>query len=239
MDFEKWTYIVCNDGCTQPLSYAKVGKKYSFIYAPVIGFGALGEFRLLNSEEYDEIRPFMRTNGYSLVFVRKGKDWYLWKYYLEEYNERAITLNAHIFLNCIFQEIRGVSDVSISELYRKCRDDIPEEFRDGFDEMILKTDSPADKDDSSGNPGSRNRRVKMTSKCKEKYGQEWSEELTRETLEYFSSYPAVGMVKRINRGYGIAKVVGTRIQITDPGTEAVIATYDSAQDMVDDGWAVD
>ena len=80
----------------------------------------------------------------------------------------------------------------------------------------------------------------MPSKCKEKYGQEWSEELTKETLEYFGSYPSVGMVKRIKRGYGIAKVTADKhIQITDPKTQAIIATYDSAQDLVDDGWAVD
>lgn len=78
----------------------------------------------------------------------------------------------------------------------------------------------------------------MVSKCKEKYGQEWSEELTQTTLEYFDSCP-IGFVKRINRGYGIAQVVGGQIEVSDPDSGKIIGAYKSAQDLVDDGWAVD
>lgn len=78
----------------------------------------------------------------------------------------------------------------------------------------------------------------MASRCKEKYGQEWSEGLTQTTLKYFDSCPS-GFVKRINREHGIARVVGAQIQVANPDSGKIIGTYVSAQDLVDDGWAVD
>lgn len=84
MEFERLDYIYCHDGCTQPLSIAKSGRKYIFIYAPIRGQGVLGEYIILGNYKYDEIRPFLQMQGYSLIFARKGSLWYLWKYYERE-----------------------------------------------------------------------------------------------------------------------------------------------------------
>lgn len=141
MEIKHLDYIYCHDGCTQPLSIAKVRNKYVFIYAPIEGQGVLGEYKVLSSYKYDEMKPFLQMHGYSLVFVRKGTSWYLWKYYLREYESNKISLNVHIFYDCILQEINGISDVSIKELYKRCKGDIPEQFWSYFDGCILDNSS--------------------------------------------------------------------------------------------------
>lgn len=128
-------YIACNDSYNQTLGYAKVGNnKYSFFYAPV------GEYRLLIDDKFDDSYIAWTTDGYPFVFVREDKTWCLWKYYLKEYAS-SIPADAYVFLDCIFQKVKDDSDVSIKELYKRCRDGIPEQFWPTFDEWILEDSS--------------------------------------------------------------------------------------------------
>ena len=85
---DDWRFVACDDGCTQPLSYIKRGKKYYFGVAEVLGFGITGEPKILDGFEFDKIELSIHTKGWMfgdkyeqmLIGVKKGKNWELWRY---------------------------------------------------------------------------------------------------------------------------------------------------------------
>ena len=104
------------------------------------------------------------------------------------------------------------------------------------------------------------------SRCYQKYGREWSKELTNSTREYFSSM-FMGPVKHIagkgeryavERTFLSMKVYASLVPEEEKEKEVFLFTfteynpfkggakglafdiaYDSVDDMIDDGWAVD
>jgi len=97
----------------------------------------------------------------------------------------------------------------------------------------------------------------MASKCMEKYGKEWSSELTKATLNFLNVYPT-GIVKHIgDKGYRRMfdnscfmffssvipqKELLNQVFLFHMGKEKQLTydcSYETVQDMVDDGWAID
>ena len=107
---------------------------------------------------------------------------------------------------------------------------------------------------------------KRKSKCMKRYGREWSKNLTETTREYFSSM-FIGPVKHIawkgeryavERTFLSMKAYAALVPEEEKGKEVFLFTfaeynpfkggakglafdvaYDSVDDMIDDGWAVD
>lgn len=87
-NMDDWGFVACDDGCTQPLSYIKRGKKYYFAVAEVLGFGNTGEPKILDGFEFDKIELSIHTKSrlsgdkyeQILIGVKKGKNWGLWRY---------------------------------------------------------------------------------------------------------------------------------------------------------------
>lgn len=97
------------------------------------------------------------------------------------------------------------------------------------------------------------------SKCKEKYGKEWSKELTQTTRQYFEDFKP-GIFKHIGGNpyclvldttvfkgdedekeimEGLPDYHGERYIFQDANEGEYINYYNTVDEIIDDGWAVD
>ena len=108
--------ILCDYGVTQPLYYGKENGKYYFLLAPIYGFGDTGQPQKYLDRSFDEIKPLPAMNGTSLIAVRNGKTWTMWRYSSLEINSRNVIPSEYYLLDRrVLEELKDIKGNSIEE----------------------------------------------------------------------------------------------------------------------------